>query len=158
MVAKPSSSGISCSNIRVGVASNSTAPSTAPSSEAATRPMKARLNGGRLPRSVIAARRLPALTATRFEAVAVTGGSPTAISTGKVMTEAPPTIAAITPPASPVPSRTRTVWKSTRVQSHEGLDAGLGAAQDQRMDVVGALVGVDGLEVAHHAHHVELVG
>ncbi len=38
------------------------------------------------------------------------------------------------------------------------LDAGLRAAEDQRVDVVRALVGVDGLEIAEHAHHVELVG
>src|SRR5205085_368535 len=38
------------------------------------------------------------------------------------------------------------------------LDAGLCAAEDQRMDVVRALVGIDGFEVRQHAHYVELVG
>ena len=40
----------------------------------------------------------------------------------------------------------------------EGLDAGLGAAQDQGVDVVGALVGVDRLEVHDVADDVVLVG
>src|SRR6185437_2351196 len=35
--------------------------------------------------------------------------------------------------------------------------AGLCTAEDQRMDVVRPLVGVDGLEVQHVADHVELV-
>src|SRR5437016_858109 len=38
------------------------------------------------------------------------------------------------------------------------LDAGLRAAEDQGVDVVGALVGVDGLQVGQHAHDVEFVG
>src|SRR5437762_6808235 len=158
MVAKPSSSGINCSNMRSGVASSSTAPSSAPSTDASTRPTKARLNGGSLARSVSAARKLPALTATRFDAVATTGGRPTASSTGKVITEAPPTSDAIKPPTTPVAIRIRTVGRSTRRLLHERLDAGLGAAEDQRVDVVGALVGVHRFEVAHHAHDMEFVG
>src|SRR5229473_2928419 len=38
------------------------------------------------------------------------------------------------------------------------LNSRLRAPQDERVDVVRALVGVDGLEVAQHAHHVEFVG
>src|SRR5712672_2730148 len=45
-----------------------------------------------------------------------------------------------------------------RVASEKRLDPGLGAAENQGVDVVGALVGVDGLEVRQHAHDVELVG
>ena len=39
----------------------------------------------------------------RFDAVATTGGRPSASSTGKVMTDAPPTSDAIRPPTTPVP-------------------------------------------------------
>src|SRR6185312_11271923 len=42
--------------------------------------------------------------------------------------------------------------------SHERLDAGLGAAEDERVDVVRALVGVHGLEVLRHADDVILLG
>src|SRR5262249_26683174 len=45
-----------------------------------------------------------------------------------------------------------------RLRSHERLDAGLRAAEDERMDIVRAFVGVDGLEIAHHAHDVKLIG
>src|SRR5712671_1930229 len=138
-VAKPSNSGIRNSNSRTGVASSSTAPSSAPNTDASTRPTKARLSGGSLARSVSAARKFPALTATRFDAVATTGGRPTASSTGKVITDAPPTSDAIKPPITPVAIRIRTVWRSTRLL-HERLDAGLGATEDQRVNVVGALV------------------
>ena len=41
---------------------------------------------------------------------------------------------------------------------HERLDAGLGAAEHQRVDVVRAFVGVDRFQIAKDAHHVELVG
>src|SRR5208283_4758375 len=40
----------------------------------------------------------------------------------------------------------------------EGGDAGLGAPQDQGVDVVGAFVSVDRLQVHHVADHVVLVG
>src|SRR4029077_6805598 len=43
-------------------------------------------------------------------------------------------------------------------RSEKCLDPGLGAAEDQRVDVVRAFVGIDGFEIAQHAHHVELVG
>src|SRR3954470_13542696 len=162
MVAKPSSSGINCSNMRTGVANSSTAPNSAPSTDASTRPMKARLNGGSCPRSVTAARKFPALTATRFDAVATTGDMPTASIAGKVTTDAPPTSDDIKPPTTPVAIRIRTVKRSTRRLLHEGLlhkglDAGLGTAEDQRVDVVGAFVGVHRFEVAHHAHDMEFV-
>src|SRR6516162_9285240 len=52
-------------------------------------------------------------------------------------------------------------WRCNRdilASSHEGLDAGLGAAEHQRVDVVRALVGVDGLEIAQHAHDMKLFG
>src|SRR4051794_32498801 len=39
----------------------------------------------------------------------------------------------------------------------ERLNAGLGAAEDQRMNVMRALVGVDRLQVGQHPHYVELV-
>ena len=42
--------------------------------------------------------------------------------------------------------------------SEERLDAGLGAAEHQRVDVVRALIGVDGFEIAQHAHDMEFVG
>jgi len=44
-----------------------------------------------------------------------------------------------------------------RERLEKSLDAGLRASEDQRMDVVGALVGIDRFEVAKDAHHVELV-
>jgi hypothetical protein len=40
----------------------------------------------------------------------------------------------------------------------EGGDPGLGAAEDQGVDVVGAFVGIDRFEVHHVADHVVLVG
>src|SRR5581483_6752708 len=40
----------------------------------------------------------------------------------------------------------------------ERLDPGLRAAEDESVDVVRALVGVDDLEVEHVAHDAELVG
>src|ERR1700720_4653614 len=42
--------------------------------------------------------------------------------------------------------------------SREGGDPGLRTPQDQGMDVVSALIGVDCLEVHHVADHVVLVG
>src|SRR3954466_11927031 len=49
----------------------------------------------------MAARNRPGVSATVLAAVAMTGGNPAASSAGKVMTAAPPTIAAIHPPAIP---------------------------------------------------------
>src|SRR3954470_14944660 len=160
----------------------------------------------------MAARNRPGVSATVLAAVAMTGGNPAARSAGKVMTAAPPTIAAIPPPAIPgatssAPWRrsidrysgrakpamvrrsalrtpwppqfvTGTAWARRRTCgcgcpargfrpragmtverfSEKRLDAGLGAAEDQRVNVVRALVSVDGFEIAQHAHHVKLVG
>ena len=38
------------------------------------------------------------------------------------------------------------------------MDAGHRAPEHQRVDVVRAFIGVDGLEIVHHPHHVEFVG
>src|SRR5258708_25748237 len=43
-------------------------------------------------------------------------------------------------------------------RSEKRLDPRLRAAEDQRVDVVGTLVGVDRLEIAQHAHDVEFLG
>src|ERR1700688_4924357 len=51
-----------------------------------------------------------------------------------------------------------TIRIAARRPSEERLDAGLRPPQDQRVDVVRALVGVDRLEVRQDAHHVEFVG
>ena len=51
----------------------------------------------------------------------------------------------------------RTGDRFSKPASGEGLDAGLGAAEDEGVDVVGALVGVDGLQVEDVADHVVLV-
>src|SRR5688572_20610186 len=42
--------------------------------------------------------------------------------------------------------------------SLESAEPGLSPPKDEGVDVVGPLVGVDGLEVEHMADHVELVG
>src|ERR1043166_6010089 len=47
--------------------------------------------------------------------------------------------------------------RDKRARSEKRLDPGLRAAEDQRVDVVRALVGVHGFQMAHHAHHVEFV-
>src|SRR3954470_17854100 len=167
----------------------------------------------------MAARNRPGVSATVLAAVAMTGGNPAASSAGKVMTAAPPTIAAMMPPAIPAatsstpckrsivgdasypgriairakrvvrcryrsrvyrdrrskerkpgkpalrgslhtPSlrrsrisgasfaqvRSRCTGSGTRTLE-ERLDAGLGAAEDQCVNVVRALVGVDGFEI-----------
>src|SRR5215471_3575148 len=61
----------------------------------------------------------------------------------------------VTAARSPMPSRRSK--RTCRARSEECLDPGLGATEDQRVNVVRAFVGVDGLEIAQHAHHVELV-
>jgi hypothetical protein len=48
--------------------------------------------------------RWPGVTATAFDALARTGGSPAASIAGKVMRVAPPAIALATPPVSPAPN------------------------------------------------------
>ncbi len=45
-----------------------------------------------------------------------------------------------------------------RPNSTEGRDAGLRATENQRMNVVRALVGIDRFEVHYMADHMELVG
>ena len=54
-------------------------------------------------------------------------------------------------------ARNRSLRSAVTSTSHKRLDPGLRAAQDQRVDVVRALVGVHRFEIAHHAHHVEFV-
>src|SRR5487761_2656326 len=61
------------------------------------------------------------------------------------------------PARTPRPASSTKTWNSItlfRRFSHERLDAGLGTAEDERVDVVRALVGVDRLEVHEHAYHV----
>src|SRR6516164_3973747 len=43
-------------------------------------------------------------------------------------------------------------------ESHKRLDAGLGAAENQGVNVVSALVGVHGFQIGEHAHHMEFFG
>src|SRR5471032_3453164 len=69
----------------------------------------------------------------------------------------------LTKPAASAPATTKAMSTSggnstASACCGEGLDAGDGAAEDQRMDVVRALVGVDRLEVHGVADHVILVG
>src|SRR3546814_11438101 len=44
------------------------------------------------------------------------------------------------------------------LRSIEGLQAGLSATQDEGVDIMSTLIGVDDLEVAHMAHHRKRVG
>src|SRR6266851_6368721 len=61
--------------------------------------------------------------------------------------------------SKPVSSRARTVGGHNVAElAGERSDAGLGAAEDQGVDVVGAFIGVDRLEVHHVTDHVVLVG
>src|SRR5215469_768609 len=60
-------------------------------------------------------------------------------------------------PAGPLSRAMTTVDMEGPARSEERLNAGLGAAEDQRMDVVRTLVSVHRLEVRQHAHDVELV-
>src|SRR5690606_12587981 len=59
-----------------------------------------------------------------------------------------PTTAPVWPPAP----------GDSGVAGPEGADPGDGLAEDQRVDLVGALVGVDGLQVVHVADHGVLEG
>src|SRR5437899_7422429 len=52
------------------------------------------------------------------------------------------------------PGMTNLIFVTVAAVSGKRLDAGDGAAEDQGVDVVGALIGVDGLEVLGVAHHV----
>src|SRR5204862_1614884 len=58
---------------------------------------------------------------------------------------------------SPRFPRSRRGWVNDEALSAERLDSGLGAAEDQRMDVVRALVGVDRFQIHHMADHMEFV-
>src|SRR5690606_10074078 len=62
------------------------------------------------------------------------------------------------PTGCPRSSRATTRTRTARRSSRERLNPGLGAAEDQGVDVVGALVRVDRLEVHDVADHVVLVG
>src|SRR5205085_5083100 len=48
-------------------------------------------------------------------------------------------------------------WRRAEPLAAEGRDPGLGPTEDQRMDVVRALVSIDRLQVHHVANHVVLV-
>src|SRR5207253_4931 len=108
------------------------------------------------------------VSAVVLAAVAITGGSPAASSAGKVTMAAPPTIAAMMPPAIPAPTSrrmcSRSIARATRRaafaagRSEERLNPGLRPAEDQGVDIVGALIGVDSFQVAQHAHHMKFVG
>src|SRR5687768_4925571 len=66
---------------------------------------------------------------------------------------------------SPVRAANTRLQEQTSSPNHQALsisavrgDAGDGFAEDQRVDVVRSLVGLDRLEVAHVAHHRVLAG
>ncbi|MGB8120609.1 MAG: hypothetical protein WCF56_18085 [Pseudolabrys sp.] len=81
-MAKPSSSGTICANIRSGVSSRHTAPMPAPTIDAAIRPRKDRSNGGNCERSDNAASIVAGMIEARLETAARCGGTPVAISAG----------------------------------------------------------------------------
>src|SRR3712207_6715583 len=62
----------------------------------------------------------------------------------------------VSPTRTPTPTPKRTITGSTRAGSGERSDAGDVAADDQRLDGLGALVGVDDLDVAHVTDDVVL--
>src|SRR5450631_322143 len=51
-----------------------------------------------------------------------------------------------------------TATRSTIVGSTERLDSGLCTAENKGVNIVRALIGVDGLQVRQHTHDMELVG
>ena len=65
-------------------------------------------------RCALAATRLAGTSATVFEALAATGGMPTASMAGKVKKVAPPAMALTVPPAKPAASMSRTLDRDTR--------------------------------------------
>src|ERR1700730_1519133 len=73
-----------------------------------------------------------------------------------------PSMAASRPPKDEgegyAPYRYSRFRYSPFARSHKRLDARLRPAENQRMNVVGAFVGVDGFEIAQHAHHMKLIG
>src|SRR5215467_13120458 len=74
---------------------------------------------------------------------------------------------AMMPATTPVAARKAVVSKSMRSAflsrpgpwpSEKRLDAGLCTTEDQRVDIVRALVGVHRLQVREHAHHMVFLG
>ena len=90
-------------NARGGVTSSRIAPATLPAVTTAMSAASERSHGGMRSRSASAAARLPGVSATVFDAFAITGGSPAASRAGNVISDAPPTTAVTTPPARPAP-------------------------------------------------------
>ena len=99
MVAKPMSNGTTAVNALSGVASKSAAPAALPRTEIRARLVKERSQRGIRSRSARPATTLLGVSATVFEALAVIAGRPAASSAGKVISEAPPTIAVTMPAA-----------------------------------------------------------
>src|SRR5215470_18678579 len=101
IVANASSAGTNAANTFAGVIMSRTAPTAAPTSDAATSATKERSSGGNWLRSYSEAKKLPGTSATKLVAVATTGSRPVAISAGNVTTAAPPTSDEMVPPAIP---------------------------------------------------------
>jgi hypothetical protein len=117
IVANPMSSGTTAVNAFSGVASKSAAPATLPATEISARPANERSQRGIRSRSASPATRLPGVSATVLDALAMIGGRPAASSAGKQISEAPPTIAVTMPPASPAAKSRSPEWLSTWLAS-----------------------------------------
>src|SRR5690606_17117946 len=61
------------------------------------------------------------------------------------------------PPALPPDAAGGSIFATMKARSEEGLKPGDCAAEDKGMHVMSAFVGVDGLEVDHVAHHLEIL-
>src|SRR5215471_20131596 len=114
IVANPMSSGTTAVNAFSGVARRSAAPVALPTTAISARLANVRSQRGIRSRSASPATRLPGVSATVLVALATIGGRPAASRAGKVISEAPPTIAVTMPPASPAPNSGRSPqWPST---------------------------------------------
>src|SRR5262245_4392068 len=107
------SNGTTVVNAFSGVASRSAAPATLPMVATSASDTNDRSQRGMRSRSESPAMRLPGVSATVLETLAITAGKPAASSAGKVISDAPPTIAVTTPPARPAPKSRSPRWPST---------------------------------------------
>src|SRR5690349_9916967 len=137
-VAKPMSAGTTAVKAAAGVATRSSAPPMLPPTQISTRPTNERSQRGRRSRSATAAIRLPGDIATVFEALATIAGSPAASIAGKVMSEAPPTMAVTTPPARPAANSRRTEVPSMRCRDDTRARRPGRAGQGDRLDAAEA--------------------
>ena len=98
------SHGTIASNTSAGSASSSTAPATAPTAQVASTAVVVRgcsRSSRRYPHDPLSA---PGVRPTVLEAFATTGGSPTASSTGKLSSDATPTVEVKIPAPNPAAS------------------------------------------------------